>query len=83
MPGKKQACRLKRFKTPQMLRPKPKHPRPPSRLPSKSKPSCSKLSSQGIHMSNIQAPVRMYTSAVCPFCVRAERLLNERGVQNI
>lgn len=34
-------------------------------------------------MSNNQAPVRMYTSAVCPFCVRAERLLAERGVQNI
>lgn len=34
-------------------------------------------------MSNIQAPVRMYTSAVCPYCQRAERLLNERGVQNI
>ena len=34
-------------------------------------------------MSNTQAPVRMYTSAVCPFCVRAERLLSERGVQNI
>lgn len=34
-------------------------------------------------MSNKQAPVRMYTSAVCPFCVRAERLLSERGVQQI
>jgi glutaredoxin 3 len=34
-------------------------------------------------MSKNQAPVRMYTSAVCPFCVRAERLLGERGVQNI
>lgn len=34
-------------------------------------------------MSNIQAPVRMYTSAVCPYSQRAERLLNERGVQNI
>ena len=34
-------------------------------------------------MSNQQVPVRMYTSAVCPFCVRAERLLNERGVAQI
>ena len=34
-------------------------------------------------MSSQQAPVRMYTSAVCPFCMRAERLLSERGVQNI
>lgn len=34
-------------------------------------------------MSSNQSPVRMYTSAVCPFCVRAERLLSERGVQNI
>jgi len=34
-------------------------------------------------MSSQQAPVRMYTSAVCPYCVRAERLLNERGVQHI
>ena len=34
-------------------------------------------------MSKQQVPVRMYTSAVCPFCVRAERLLNERGVAQI
>lgn len=34
-------------------------------------------------MNSNQSPVRMYTSAVCPFCVRAERLLSERGVQNI
>ncbi|HEX4878705.1 MAG TPA: glutaredoxin 3 [Limnobacter sp.] len=34
-------------------------------------------------MSNTQAPVRMYTSAVCPYCQRAERLLAERGVQHI
>lgn len=34
-------------------------------------------------MSSNQAPVRMYTSAACPFCVRAERLLVERGAQNI
>lgn len=35
-------------------------------------------------MSNSShAPVRMYTSAVCPFCQRAERLLNQRGVTDI
>ncbi len=34
-------------------------------------------------MSNKPALVRMYTSAVCPFCIRAERLLSERGVQFI
>jgi glutaredoxin 3 len=34
-------------------------------------------------MSNVQAQVRMYTSAVCPYCQRAERLLKERGVQEI
>lgn len=34
-------------------------------------------------MNSNHSPVRMYTSAVCPFCVRAERLLSERGVQNI
>ena len=25
----------------------------------------------------------MYTTAVCPYCVRAKRLLHARGVQNI
>lgn len=25
--------------------------------------------------------VRMYSTRVCPYCLRAERLLNERGVQ--
>ncbi|MCQ8897649.1 glutaredoxin 3 [Limnobacter humi] len=34
-------------------------------------------------MSNTQAPVRMYTTAVCPYCQRAERLLTERGVSSI
>ena len=34
-------------------------------------------------MSSKHCPIRMYTSAVCPFCLRAERLLSERGVQNI
>jgi glutaredoxin 3 len=27
--------------------------------------------------------VRMYSTAVCPYCVRAERLLNEKGVKEI
>lgn len=30
-----------------------------------------------------QVRVKMYTSQYCPFCVRAERLLSERGVQSI
>ncbi|HJD43634.1 MAG TPA: glutaredoxin 3 [Candidatus Paenalcaligenes intestinipullorum] len=29
------------------------------------------------------ATVQMYTTAVCPFCVRAEMLLKQRGVQHI
>ena len=28
-------------------------------------------------------PVRMYTTQVCPFCVRAKALLKQRGVQQI
>ncbi|MDR0234070.1 MAG: glutaredoxin 3 [Zoogloeaceae bacterium] len=28
-------------------------------------------------------PVRMYTTANCPYCVRAKQLLDERGVQDI
>jgi glutaredoxin 3 len=28
-------------------------------------------------------PVRMYTTAVCPFCQRAEQLLHARGVASI
>lgn len=28
-------------------------------------------------------PVRMYTTQVCPFCVRAKNLLRQRGVANI
>lgn len=28
-------------------------------------------------------PVTMYTTAVCPYCMRAERLLTERGVAHI
>ncbi|MDH4396108.1 MAG: glutaredoxin 3 [Limnobacter sp.] len=30
-----------------------------------------------------QPEIRMYTSKVCPFCVRAEKLLTERGVTAI
>ena len=29
------------------------------------------------------APVRMYSTAVCPFCVMAERLLRAKGVEAI
>ncbi len=29
------------------------------------------------------APVLMYTTAVCPFCINAKRLLAERGVTGI
>jgi len=28
-------------------------------------------------------PVRMYTTQVCPFCVRAKNLLRQRGVADI
>ncbi len=28
-------------------------------------------------------PVLMYTTAVCPFCMRAEQLLRTRGVEHI
>ncbi|MEJ0046528.1 MAG: glutaredoxin 3 [Rhodospirillales bacterium] len=31
----------------------------------------------------MKPPVVMYTTAVCPFCQRAERLLTERGVTAI
>ena len=27
--------------------------------------------------------IRMYSTAVCPFCVRAEKLLNSKGVTDI
>ena len=27
--------------------------------------------------------VTMYTTAVCPFCIRAKQLLQQRGVENI
>lgn len=29
------------------------------------------------------APVRMYTTQVCPYCVRAKNLLTQRGVAQI
>lgn len=29
------------------------------------------------------AQVRMYTTEVCPYCVRAKQLLSQRGVQQI
>ena len=29
------------------------------------------------------APVKMYSSGVCPFCIMAERLLNSKGVTEI
>ena len=31
----------------------------------------------------MSVPVRMYTTAVCPFCIRAKRLLTARGVASI
>ena len=31
----------------------------------------------------MSAPVRMYSTAVCPFCVRAEKLLRSKGVTEI
>lgn len=31
----------------------------------------------------MSAPVLMYTTAVCPFCIRAKQLLSARGVTNI
>ena len=31
----------------------------------------------------MSAPVQMYTTAVCPYCVRAEQLLKARGVDQI
>jgi len=31
----------------------------------------------------MSVPITMYATAVCPYCVRAERLLRERGVADI
>ncbi|MCC4116484.1 glutaredoxin 3 [Aromatoleum toluclasticum] len=31
----------------------------------------------------MQAKIRMYSTAVCPYCVRAEQLLKRKGVQDI
>jgi glutaredoxin 3 len=31
----------------------------------------------------MSARVRMYATAICPFCIRAERLLQARGVSRI
>ena len=28
-------------------------------------------------------PVKMYTTAVCPFCIRAKQILKSRGVEQI
>ena len=33
--------------------------------------------------AGIQAPVTMYSTAVCPYCVRAERYLHAKGVADI
>lgn len=29
------------------------------------------------------APVKMYTTAVCPYCIRAKQILKSRGVESI
>lgn len=34
-------------------------------------------------MQTNSAPVRMYCTAICPYCVRAEMLLQSKGVQAI
>jgi glutaredoxin 3 len=31
----------------------------------------------------LSAPVKMYSTAVCPYCLRAEALLKQRGVTEI
>lgn len=36
-------------------------------------------SGKGVAMANVV----MYSTAVCPFCINAERLLHSRGVTNI
>jgi len=34
-------------------------------------------------MTEAMNPVRMYTTEVCPFCLRAKALLKQRGVERI
>jgi glutaredoxin 3 len=34
-------------------------------------------------LSSMSARIRMYSTAVCPFCIRAERLLTARGAGSI
>lgn len=34
-------------------------------------------------VSPVNAPVTMYTTAVCPYCIQAERLLAAKGVAQI
>jgi len=31
----------------------------------------------------MSAHVTMYTTAVCPYCIRAERLLESKGIRNV
>ncbi len=33
--------------------------------------------------SPVMSPVKMYTTAVCPYCIRAKQLLKARGVEQI
>jgi len=33
--------------------------------------------------NTVSAPVMMYSTAVCPYCIRAERFLHAKGVQDI
>ena len=33
--------------------------------------------------SDVAAPIVMYATAVCPYCVQAERLLRAKGVADI
>jgi glutaredoxin 3 len=33
--------------------------------------------------NSVNAPVMMYSTAVCPYCIRAERFLHAKGVQVI
>jgi glutaredoxin 3 len=34
-------------------------------------------------LQSIMSPVKMFTTAVCPYCVRAKQLLKARGVEHI